>query len=180
MTIQIGIIGLPDSGKTTIFNALTGKHEKTGAYSVAAEEHEATITIPDERLTRLIEIYTPKKSVYAHLDFIDIGGDLAQHAKPDGKEDISLTHLRHVDALAHIVRIFDNETVPHPDGSIDPVRDIQKVNSELVLADMLSIEKRLGKLQLSTKKLGKLQSPTEEKEKNLLEKLNRCRQCIPP
>ncbi len=173
MAIKIGLVGLPQSGKTTLFNALTGKQEKTGVFAAAPEEHIATISVPDARVEYLSDIYKPKKKTHAYVDFVDVGGQISQHGKEVGKEDISITNLRQVDALAHVVRLFENDSVPHPAGSLDSIRDVEKLNTDLILADMMTIEKRLEKIDLNIKKLGKTVAKNDELEKHLLERLQK-------
>ena len=169
MMIKIGMVGIPQSGKTTLFSALTGKLEKTGAYGASAEDHIATIAVPDERIDFLTNIFHPKKTTYAHVDFVDVGGQALAQGRQE-KESVSLGQLRQVDALAQVIRLFENDASPHPEGSIDGVRDVKKINDELVIADMMSIEKRLEKLELNIKKLGKANSGTDEKEMEILKR----------
>jgi len=170
MAIKIGLVGLSQSGKTTLFNALTGKMEKTGSFGVS-EDHLATIAVPDSRIDHLTKVYSPKKTTYAQVDFIDVGGQALANQKANmGKENVSLNQLRQVDALAQVIRLFDDESVLHPDGSIDAVRDVQNLNSDLVIADMISIEKRLEKLDANIKRMGR-NAGTDEKEKEILLRL---------
>ncbi len=172
MAIKIGLVGLTQSGKTTIFNALTGKSIKTGAYGAQSEDHIATISVPDERIDYLTNVYKPKKVTYAQVDFTDIGGQaLSGQDRESGKESLSLKNLRQVDALAQVIRLFEDDSVLHPEGDIDTVRDVAKINDDLVIADMMTIEKRLEKLQLNIKKMGKAGSSLDEKEMEILKRL---------
>jgi GTP-binding protein YchF len=172
MAIKIGLVGLSQSGKTTIFNALTGKAIKTGTFGAQSEDHIATLSVPDERIDYLANVYNPKKTTYAQVDFSDFGGQaLSAQDRESGKESMSLKNMRQVDALAQVIRLFEDEAVLHPEGSLDAVRDVAKINDDLVIADMVSIEKRLEKLQLNIKKIGKAGSAQDEKEMEILKRL---------
>ncbi len=149
--MQLGIIGLPNSGKTTVFNALTGSSHETGAVTSGKQEIlTAVVSVPDERVGRLSEIYKPKKTTYATVVYNDIGG-LDKGANISGPLRNALSES---DGFLQVVRVFNDETVPHPYVSIDPVRDIEILDSEFMLTDLITVEKRLERLQEELKKGG--------------------------
>ncbi len=146
--LQLGIIGLPLSGKTTVFNALSGSHAAVGDYSTAKSANLAVVKVPDPRLDRLVEIFQPKKITPVEIEFVDIAGLTRDASAIDRKKEAAYVHsLRLTDALLQVVRCFENPNVPHPDGSIDPRRDINEVDSELILSDLIVVENRLSKLE---------------------------------
>jgi len=147
--MKVGIIGLARSGKTTVFNALSGAHAAVGAFG-SRDANVAVVKVPDERIDRLAEIHKPKKITYAEFQFLDI-------APSEGGEDkvldsAALTLLKNTDALVHVVRAFANEDVFHPAGGVDPVRDCKALEEELQLTDLIVIEKRLERLDKEHKK----------------------------
>lgn len=148
--MKVGIIGFARSGKTTIFNALTGAHAAVGAFG-SRDANVAVIKVPDERVDRLAEIHKPKKITYAEFQFVDVApGDSAEDNKAlDAK---ALTLLKNVEALAHVVRAFDNPNVMHPLGGVDPVRDCSALEEEMQIADLIVIEKRIERLEKENKK----------------------------
>lgn len=169
--INIGIIGLPQVGKTTLFNVLAGQQVRTGIHGLAAESHLGIIAVPDLRIDRLNEIYKPKKLTYAQVEFVDTGGLGTQSEKKVSAEETQLAALRNTDALVQVVRLFGNPNVPHIAETIDPVRDIDRINTELILIDLDIIERRLGKIELGLKRLPKTEQTEKEKEINLLQQM---------
>ncbi len=146
--LQLGILGLPLSGKTTVFNALSGSHAAVGDYSTSKSANLAVVKVPDPRLDRLVEIFQPKKITHTEIEYIDIAGLTRDASSSDKKKEAAYVHsLRQTDALLQVVRCFENPNVPHPDGSIDPRRDIAEVDSELILADLIVVENRISKLE---------------------------------
>ncbi|MCC7208213.1 MAG: redox-regulated ATPase YchF [Anaerolineae bacterium] len=144
--MRLGIIGLPNSGKTTIFNALTRSNRPTGAASGGKlEVVTAVVPVPDERIDRLSAMYNPKKTIYATIVYTDIGG-LEKGISASGISGELRNHLQQVDGFIHVVRAFEDDTVPHPDGSVDPARDLNTVDTEFLLADLVVVEKRLERL----------------------------------
>jgi GTP-binding protein YchF len=143
--MKVGIIGFARSGKTTIFNSLTGAHAAVGAFG-SREANVAVIKVPDERVDKLAELYHPKKQTYAEVEFVDIA-PTESSADEKALDNTALTMLKNVDALVHVVRAFRNEAVMHPLDSIDPVRDCRMLEEELQLSDLIIIEKRLERLQ---------------------------------
>ncbi|MBI2908694.1 MAG: redox-regulated ATPase YchF [Chloroflexi bacterium] len=149
--MELGIIGLPKSGKTTVFNALTRSQAETAAYAAGGAPNIGVVKVPDPRLQALAAIFKPKRLVPAEVKYIDVAGAAAGFGKSEGIAGQFLTELSKVDALIHVVRAFPGENVPHIEGSIDPDRDIATVNLELAFSDMAIIEKRLQRLQDSLK-----------------------------
>jgi GTP-binding protein YchF len=166
--LTFGIIGLPQSGKTTVFNAISGAHAAVGDYSTAKAANVSVVKVPDQRLHRLVEIFKPRKVTNAEVEYIDIAG-MVKDASRDRKKEAAYLHaIRLTDALLHVVRSFENPNVPHPDGSVDPTRDISEIDSELILADLVTIETRMGRIEKNIKVAKKKQ---EEEEYKILEKL---------
>ena len=145
--MKTGIIGLPQVGKTSLFGILTKVHLSEQAYSNPREAHIGVAKVPDDRLDRLAALYDPKKLTHASVEYVDVGA-IGQDAL---KETAYLTHLRGVDALAHVLRAFDDPAIPHV-GGIDPLRDIKKVEFDLMVSDLGQIEKRLDRLEKDLKK----------------------------
>ncbi|NOZ23455.1 MAG: redox-regulated ATPase YchF [Planctomycetes bacterium] len=169
--MRLGFVGLPVSGKTTVFETLSGD-------AASAEHHGptmariASVKVPDERLDFLQELFQPKKVTHAAIDFVDIPGIISE----TGREENSriLASLREADALIHVVRLFESEAAPHPRQSVDPKRDIDEVESEMAFADLAIAEARIEKLEVSVKK----STPEQEREKKELEVLMRCRDAL--
>src|SRR5579885_2508777 len=141
--MKAGIIGLPSTGKTTIFNVLTqGKAAAGPGAGRKLEPNVGIVKVPDQRLDFLSSKFNPEKTTYATVEFVDVQGLVR------GKgQDMALGPLRTVDALIHVVRSFPDESVAHPDGTIEPVRDRQNLDYELMLSDIASIEKRMERLE---------------------------------
>ncbi len=150
--MEIGIIGLPGSGKTTAFNALTKGEAQTGAYSsTALAPNIGVVKVPDPRLDELTELLKPKRTVPAEVTYIDIAAPAKGFGRGEGPGGQFLAYLSNVDALAHVVRAFEHETMPHPEGTVDPERDIGTMNLELAFSDLAIIERRLERLESSLK-----------------------------
>lgn len=153
--MHIGIIGLPSSGKTTVFNALTRGHVETAAFSTGRMEvHTAVVQVPDERIDRLSAMYKPKKTTYAQVQYKDIAGLAKGIGESGGLSGPLLNEIGQNDALLHVVRGFDDPNVLHPEGSIDPARDMALVENELILNDMITISNRMERLQQRLSKGG--------------------------
>ncbi len=147
-SLRAGIVGLPNAGKSTLFNALTAAGVPAEAYPFTTiEPNVGVVEVPDERLDRLFEILAPPRRVPAVVDFVDIAGLVAGAHKGEGLGNRFLAHIREVDALLHVVRCFEDANVAHPAASIDPVRDVETVETELLLADLETLEKRLDRVQ---------------------------------
>ncbi len=167
--MKIAIVGLPQSGKTTLFNALTGEEADTSAYSGGREDaHHAVIKVPDQRLDRLHEIFKPRKKVPATIEYIDLAGIHPDQQKKQGFSDHFLGQLRLVDAILIVLRRFTNPNVAHPLTSIDPKRDFDIILSEFIISDLAIIENRRDRLQrqMRVKKIDQ-----DVREYNLLQKL---------
>lgn len=149
--MKLGIIGLPQSGKTTIFNALTRGDQPIATSGGRFEVHTGVVDVPDDRLVRLSEIFKPKKTIYAKVNYADIAG------LEGGSSNISgalLNQLSQMDGFLNVVRCFDDPSVPHVSGSIDPERDITSMDTELLLNDMIAVERKLERLAEERKKGG--------------------------
>lgn len=146
MGFVCGIIGLPNAGKSTIFNALSAAKAEVATYPFCTiQPNQGIVAIPDERLQKLARILKPEKVTPTALEFWDIAGLVKGASKGEGLGNQFLGHIRNVDALAHVVRCFEDEKVSHVYGSLDPRRDIEIVQTELILADLQTLEKRLTK-----------------------------------
>ena len=161
--MQTGIIGLPQVGKTTLFKILTKANiamqaARSGGRS---ESHVGIARVPDARIDKLSALYKPKKTTYATVEYVDVGGVLREK----GKESAALAQLREVDALAHVVRVFENPSVAHAAGTINPLRDAENLDLELVLSDLDQVLKRLERLE---KDLKKKKDPVHEHEQAVL------------
>lgn len=145
--MQLGIIGLARSGKTTIFNAVTKGTAQVGAYSASAQPNVGVVHVPDERVDQLAALYHPKKTTYATIEYVDFPAAGESFGKGEGPAGKFINDLARMDALIHVVRAFEDETVPHPEVTIDPHRDIATMDLELAFADMAQIERRLGRIE---------------------------------
>jgi ribosome-binding ATPase len=164
--MQTGIIGLPQVGKTSLFRILTGA--KVDGRSSPAQMHLGIARVPDARVAKLAEAFKPKKVTYATIEYVDIGG----LQKDREKNSASLVPLREADALAHVVRLFENPAVPHEAGSLDALRDIESVEIELMLYDLEQATKRIERVEKDLKKKKETILETE------LALLNRCRAAL--
>ncbi len=151
--MRLGIIGLPQSGKTTLFNALTRGTQPTGVATGRIEVHTAVVDVPDPRVDRLSAIFKPKKTIYAKVTYADIAG-LDASAGRAGISGTLLNQLTQMDGFIHVVRCFVDEAVPHPQGSVDPQRDLVAMESEFVLNDLIAVERKLERLAEERKKGG--------------------------
>ncbi len=146
MALTVGIIGLPLSGKTTLFNALTRAGAQISGYPTSTvQANRAVVQVPDERLDRLAEIFNPRKVVPTTVEFVDVAG-LGQATDNERREGLSaefIGHIRNADALAVVLRCFDNPQAPHPAGSINPVRDLDDLMAELAITDLATVDKRI-------------------------------------
>ena len=171
--MRLGIIGLPQSGKTTIFNALTRGTQPTGTVTGKIEVHEAVVDVPDERVDKLAEMFNPKKRIFAKVTYDDISG-LDGSASKSGISGELLNRLAQMDGFIHVVRCFANDSVPHPNGSVDPVRDIQSMEGDLILNDMIAVERRLERLNEEKKKGGGRDKAVIERDIALFERFHEC------
>jgi GTP-binding protein YchF len=172
--MQIAIVGLAGSGKTTVFNTLTRGHAQTGGYG-GTELHVGTVKVPDERLDRLAEIFKPKKIVHADVTYFDLPAPPASTEGRVGTEELpadQLARLREADALLHVVRAFEDPAVPHPEGSVDAWRDLERLDLEFTLADLSVMEKRLERLKQSGHHGTPAEREANDRELALLERLH--------
>ena len=142
--MKIGIVGLPNVGKSTLFNSITNAGAECANYPFCTiEPNVGVVPVPDERLDVLTQMYHPEKTTHAIIEFVDIAGLVKGASKGEGLGNKFLSHIREVDAIAHVVRCFEDSNIVHVDGSIDPLRDIETINLELIFSDMELVEKRL-------------------------------------
>jgi hypothetical protein len=168
--MKVAIIGLPKSGKTTIFNALTKGKAEVAAYSPTLAPNIGVAKVPDSRLSTLEGMFQPKKTVPAEVSYIDIAGSIKGFGK-EGAGGEFLNYLTTADALLQVVRTFEDDQVPHPEGSIDPKRDIASLDLELAISDSAIIERRLEKLETSLKGAKAAEREAYLKEQVLLQKV---------
>jgi GTP-binding protein YchF len=170
--MQIAIVGLARSGKTTVFNSLTKGDAETGGFG-GLTVNTGVVKVPDERLTKLTELFKPRKEVPADVTYVDLPAP-ATTAEGEPPADIppdQLARLRNADAMLHVVRVFESDAVPHPLLSIDPVRDIEQLELEFTLADLGVVEKRLEKLKNSGRSGTAAEREANEREEVVLRKL---------
>ncbi len=169
--MKIAIIGLANSGKTTVFNALTRGTAETAAYSSGQmEPNLATVKVPDERLAVLAQMFKPRKVTYADVQYVDVAG-IGGGKPAGGLPPALLNYLASADALLHVVRAFEDPGVPHPEGTVDPRRDIQTVDLELTFSDLAIIEKRLNRLNAEIPKMATKEKELRTVERDLLMRL---------
>ena len=162
--MQLGILGLPKAGKTTLFNTLTASQAATDKFTTSDKTHIGVAKVPDPRLATMRDLFQPRKFTPATIEYVDIPGI----QRGESHESLDLAKLKTVDALVHVVRAFEDPEIPHADGAVNPARDVENVDLELVLADHTLVERRLDRLKQSSKRG---MNPEEEREKRLLEEV---------
>lgn len=172
--MQIAIVGLAGSGKTTVFNTLTRGHAETGGYG-GVTLNVGVVKVPDARLDRLAEIFKPKKVVQADVTYVDLPAPPASSEGRVGTEELPADHLarlRDSDALLHVVRAFDDPSLPHPSGSVDPARDLEQLDLEFLLADLAMAERRLERLKGSGKHGTQAEREAAEREEIVVRRIH--------
>ena len=165
--MKLGIVGLPNVGKSTMFNSITKAGAECANYPFCTiEPNVGVVPVPDERLDELTKMYNPQKTTHAVIEFVDIAGLVKGASKGEGLGNKFLSHIRETDAICEVVRCFNDSNVVHVDGSVDPIRDIETINLELIFADIETVNKRLDKARKNLKADKKYQA-----EIDLLEKI---------
>ena len=170
--MEVGIVGLPLAGKTTIYNALTHSKAQTASFSTGQYEvHTAVIDVPDPRVEALARLFNPRKTTRAKIQFNDISGVAKGRAEGGGLDAQALATLARCDALLGVVRAFEDDQVPHPEGSIGPARDLRTLRTELLLSDLLIVERRIERIQVGLQKARGSEAPLLRRELALMERL---------
>ena len=148
MPLTAGIVGLPNVGKSTLFNAITQSSVEAANYPFATiNPNVGVVEVPDERMDNIVKLFNPKKTIYTTFEFTDIAGLVKGASNGEGLGNQFLSHIRQTDAICHVVRCFDNPDITHVEGSVDPIRDIEIINLELCIADLQSVENRILKVE---------------------------------
>ena len=169
MSLKAGIVGLPNVGKSTLFNAITNSHVEAANYPFATiNPNVGSVLVKDNRVDELVKLFNPKRTVYTSFEFCDIAGLVKGASKGEGLGNQFLSHIRDVDAIIEVVRCFDNKDIIHVENSIDPIRDVEIINLELIMADLETVNNRLSKISIKAQ-------ITKDKESifeyNLLQKI---------
>ena len=150
--MKLGIVGLPNVGKSTLFNAITKAGAESANYPFCTiEPNVGMVAVPDDRLDKLAGIYHPKKVTPTVIEFVDIAGLVRGASRGEGLGNKFLANIREVDAVVHVVRCFEDDKITHVDETVDPIRDIETINLELIFADLESLEKRMERVRKALK-----------------------------
>ncbi len=171
--MRLGIFGLPQSGKTTLFNAFTRGTQPTGAVTGKIEIHDAVVDVPDPRVDVLASMFNPRKTIYAKVNYADIAG-LDGSAGKSGISGELLNKLAQMDGFIHVVRCFESETILHPAGSVNPQRDIETMDSEFILNDLVAVEKRIERLNDEKRKGGGRDKAVIDRDLALFDRMQTC------
>ena len=168
MGLSVGIVGLPNVGKSTLFNALSSKQAEAANYAFCTiDPNHGVVAVPDNRFEALVKIYGPLKVIPATIDFVDIAGLVRGASKGEGKGNAFLSHIRETEAIAHVVRCFEDENILHVDNRVSPASDIETIETELVLKDLDAVTKRLDR----ARKAARGNDANEKKAVGVLERL---------
>ena len=157
MGLTAGIVGLPNIGKSTLFNAITKSEALVANYPFATKDpNVGVVEVPDERMVKLVEMFEPDKTIYTTFEFTDIAGLVKGASKGEGLGNQFLSHIREVDLICHVARCFMDEDVTHVEGDVDPIRDVEIVNTELIMADLQTVENAISKVERKAKSKDKV------------------------